>query len=175
MSMSTVAKRTLWQKDALLATIREMEDRRRAQGRGLFALRKSRSWSQEEAAHQVGVSVSTWGDWERGKHDPYDRHWQKIEEVFGIDASQIRGEPPAALFPVGEPGKSQLDRIERQLAELQKLVAGQATLIQQQEMFHRMMEELAAVLEGQAVSRAVSAAKQTPGQDPDCEVSWGGT
>jgi transcriptional regulator with XRE-family HTH domain len=100
-----------------------MEGHRQAVGQRLLALRKAKSWSQEDAAHKVGVSVSTWGDWERGKHTPYDANWRKIEQAFEIDATEIRGEPPAPLFGVGSESRrndlrQQLARIEAKIDEV---------------------------------------------------------
>jgi transcriptional regulator with XRE-family HTH domain len=93
-----------------------MENRQRAVGEALLALRRSRRWSQEDAAHAVGVSVSTWGDWERGKHDPYETNWRRIEQTFEVDATEIRGEPPTASVNVEL--RAQLDRIEQKLDQL---------------------------------------------------------
>jgi putative transcriptional regulator len=120
MPLSIVHRRSLLPRDAVEFMVRQVKDRRRAQGKALLALRKSRNWSQEDAAHEVGVSVSTWGDWERGKHDPYDKHWRAIEETFGVDIADIRGSPPAALFAVGASSgdASQLDRIEAAIKDL---------------------------------------------------------
>lgn len=74
-----------------------MEDHRKAVGARLRELRKSRSWSQEDAAHEIGVAVKTWSNWERGRTDPYDSNWKRITEVFEVDVSEIRGTPPAPL------------------------------------------------------------------------------
>jgi transcriptional regulator with XRE-family HTH domain len=128
-----------------------------AQGHKLLELRKSRNMSAETAARSVGVSVSTWGRWERGETSPYSRNWTRIEEVFASDCSEVRGD-----------SASQLDRIEQMLVELQKTIAAQAAVfIQRQEALHRMVGELSRVMEGRAGSRAGSAGRQTlpPGLD----------
>jgi transcriptional regulator with XRE-family HTH domain len=96
-----------------------VESHRHAIGQALLALRRAKSWSQEDAAHAVGVSVSTWGDWERGKHDPYDANWRKIEQAFGVEAAEIRGEPPTPLFGVGSEGTGHRDDLRRQLARME--------------------------------------------------------
>lgn len=100
-----------------------MEGHQRAIGQALRALRKSRAFSQEDAAHAVGVSVSTWGDWERGKHNPYDSNWRKIEQAFGIDAAEIRGEPATPVFGVGSETSGRggdLGQIRRELTEIRE-------------------------------------------------------
>jgi transcriptional regulator with XRE-family HTH domain len=68
---------------------------RKAVGQRLLALRESKNLSQEEAAHAVGVTTSTWGRWERGERLPYDKNWKAIAQAFGAKkASEARGRPP---------------------------------------------------------------------------------
>lgn len=77
--------------------LRVIEDHRIAVGKKLLALRKSKNMTQMDAAIACDVELKTWGDWERGKRDPYDRNWRKIGEVFDVNPAEIRGTPPAPL------------------------------------------------------------------------------
>ena len=102
-----------------------MENHQRAIGLSLRALRKAKAWSQEDAAHEVGVSTSAWGDWERGKHAPIDANWRRIEQAFGIDAAQIRGQPPTPVFPVGLDAPApagELRQIRTELVEIRRAI-----------------------------------------------------
>lgn len=103
-----------------------MEAHQKKVGDALRTRRKAKQWSQEKAAQAVGVSTSTWGDWERGKHNPYDSNWLKIEEAFGIDAREIRGEPPTPLVLVGSDSSARvgdLHQISKELAEIRAGIA----------------------------------------------------
>lgn len=132
---------------------REVEDYRKEVGRRLLDLRKRRGLSQEDAAHAVGVSAKTWGDWERGKRTPYDSNWKKIGEAFKVDPSEIAGRPPSplGLAPDPDTGQSQLDRIER---KLDQLLAGQLQLAGSQAEFEEQLRSMERGLLEQAEARA---------------------
>lgn len=55
----------------------------------LKALRSLKNWTQLEAAEALGVSVDTWGNWERGKNAPSYSKIEKIVEVFGVPYDDI--------------------------------------------------------------------------------------
>lgn len=55
----------------------------------LKMLRASRNWSQLTAAMHVGVSVDTWGNWERKRSFPDVPHIKKIQEVFNVAYDDI--------------------------------------------------------------------------------------
>jgi len=95
----------------------QMQEYRREVGRKLKQLRTDRQWSAETAAHEVGIAVRTWGDWERGKRWPYNANWKKIIRTFGVDP---RGTPPLPLGLGGPPDDVQLDRMEAKLDLLLK-------------------------------------------------------
>lgn len=120
---------------------RVVEEHRQAVGARLRSLRKAHGWSQEEAAYRVGVTLKTWGDWERGKRDPYDGNWKKIGEAFEVDPADVRGTPVSPLA-LGAPTErslnddlsSRLDRLEEIAQQNQRLliaVAAAAGLIEQ--------------------------------------------
>lgn len=81
-----------------------MEAHRKRLGAQLLELRKARGWSQEDAAHEIGVGVKTWRLWERAKTLPYDSNIRKLAEVFEVDPDyfgQIRP-APLGLEAVGQ-------------------------------------------------------------------------
>lgn len=45
---------------------------------------RQKNWSQVTAAQQIGVSVDTWGNWERKRSFPDVLHIQRIQEVFNV-------------------------------------------------------------------------------------------
>src|SRR4051794_23525720 len=98
MAVSTPVRQKFWSSRDLALTIqREMTDYRTEVGRRLRELRKSRNWSQEDAAHAVGVRVKTWGLWERGVNGPYERNWQRLQQAFKLadeEVAALRGQPP---------------------------------------------------------------------------------
>lgn len=55
----------------------------------LKMLRVSRDWSQERAAKEVGVSVTTWRNWERKKSYPDLVAIANIEKVFNVSYDDI--------------------------------------------------------------------------------------
>lgn len=115
MTVSSLAKQNIWTRGDATAIILHMSAYRKGVGVRLRDLRRSRNWSQEDAAHAMGTTTSTWGRWERGQVQPYERHWQRIAEVFGEEAArEARGTPPG--FEAS--GKSQLDRIEAKLDQV---------------------------------------------------------
>ena len=64
-------------------------ERRKLMKYTLKMLRASRNWSQVTAAMHVGVSVDTWGNWERKRSFPDVPHIKKIQEVFNVSYDDI--------------------------------------------------------------------------------------
>lgn len=55
----------------------------------LAALRKNANLTQEQAAQEIGISVSTLKNWEAGKTFPKQNGIEKICEVYGISYDYI--------------------------------------------------------------------------------------
>ena len=55
----------------------------------LRMLRASKSWTQAQAAKEVGVSTETWGNWERKRSYPDVPNISKIEQVFNVAYDDI--------------------------------------------------------------------------------------
>ena len=55
----------------------------------LKMLRASKNWSQLTASKAIGVSVDTWGNWERKRSYPDVPRIKKIQEVFGVAYDDI--------------------------------------------------------------------------------------
>jgi transcriptional regulator with XRE-family HTH domain len=132
-----------------------VEDHRKAVGARLRDLRKARNMSQEDAAYAVGVTLKTWGDWERGRRDPYDANWRKIGQAFDVDPAEVRGTPPPPLglgeesapaWAVELAGK--LDALEAERAEHGDVIEG---MLQRQT---ALLERIEALVGGAEVAQA---------------------
>lgn len=55
----------------------------------LKTARELKKLSQEEAAEQIGVSVDTLSNYERGKTFPGVKTLKRIEEVYGVSYNQL--------------------------------------------------------------------------------------
>jgi putative transcriptional regulator len=55
----------------------------------LKGLRAMRNWTQKKAAEEVGVSVDTWANYEKGKTFPDVPIIKKIESVFDVGYNDI--------------------------------------------------------------------------------------
>ncbi len=55
----------------------------------LLAKRRKMGWSIKEAAREVGVDPSTWGNWERGQAILYRQHRALIARMFGLSADAL--------------------------------------------------------------------------------------
>lgn len=97
-----------------------MEEHRKEAGRRLAALRDSRGLTQDELAHEAGVSVKTVSRFENGRHDGRRTTVRQIAKALGVDEADILGPP---LDPLGLGATTQLDRIEQTLSELREAVA----------------------------------------------------
>lgn len=98
----------------LMGTLQRVAEFGKDAGKRLRAARENLGLSQFEAAVKLDVTEKTVGKWERGQAKPTrNGHWNRIEDVYGISRREILGEP--------EP--EQLDRIERELAELRAELA----------------------------------------------------
>jgi DNA-binding XRE family transcriptional regulator len=90
---------------------RQMASLRRRRGQRIREARERNrpELSQEDAAHEMGVSVKTIGRWERGESQPRDKQWEPLARMLKVGVEDLRGQPPIA--PEAEL-KAQLDRIE---------------------------------------------------------------
>lgn len=88
--------------------------------------REARGISQETAAHELGVSITTYGRWARGERQPRAAAAQLIAELWGVELDVLRrprvvADEGAQMAPsVGEAVsgmRASLDRVE-QLIEL---------------------------------------------------------
>lgn len=132
--------------------LREMEAQRRRLGERLRDLRKGRGWSQEDAAHAVGVGVKTWHTWEAGKRTPYDSNLRKIGAAFDVDPSSLMDRPaPLGLVEVDDSPPVWARRLEEKLnsveaANLERAVVArqvQELVAQQNDLLERQSEILA--------------------------------
>lgn len=97
-----------------------LEEHRREIGQRLAALRESRGLTQDELAHQAGVSEKTVSRLENGRNDPELDTLRKFAKALKVELRDLQGEQPV---PLGL-GETQLDRIEKKLSELlDRLVA----------------------------------------------------
>lgn len=53
-------------------------------------LRVSLNLTLAEFSELIGVTISTVHRWEQGKHPPYQRHINKIEEIFDVKLADIQ-------------------------------------------------------------------------------------
>jgi transcriptional regulator with XRE-family HTH domain len=117
-AMSTLTRSMPWTpRDVAASLLREVEEHRRRVGERLRQLRKSRGWSQEDAAHEAGVAVKTWYRWESGKGLPYDANVKKLADIFDTTPEEILGVPPSPLGLGADPPEWAL-RLEEKLDEL---------------------------------------------------------
>lgn len=84
-------------------------------------LRKSKGWSQEKAANEIGCSWRAVQRWESGAVTP---QWGSIEQVaraFGVSTSAIVGEEaPPGIVP--DSPSTRLDKLTLEVAALQAKV-----------------------------------------------------
>ena len=66
-----------------------------ALGNSIRQKREKAGISQEAAARQVGVSLVTWGRWERGEIDVPSSRIPEIAEALGTSPSALWAEIPA--------------------------------------------------------------------------------
>lgn len=99
-----------------------MEEHRKAAGRRVALLRDARGWSQEDLAHEAGISSRTVSRFETGRHDGRRGTVRAIAKALAVAESDILGPPPEPLGLGRDNG--QLDRIEAKLDVLLQLVTG---------------------------------------------------
>lgn len=124
MALSSPVRQSFWTRDVAATILFEMEAYKRQVGARLRDLRKAQNWSQEDAAHAVGVTSATWGRWERGRSSPYDFNWRKIEEAFKVDAGDVRGPSPTPLALGAASNGDHAAELEARLVSLAELVSG---------------------------------------------------
>lgn len=72
-------------------------------GAFLRQLRKSKGWTQEEAARKLNVPQPTWAGYEQGRRFPRDNELlHRITEVFGIPFEELRKRLPQGVVPPRE-------------------------------------------------------------------------
>lgn len=129
-NLSTPARSMPWTGNRVADTIlREMEAHRKRLGAQLLELRKARGWSQEDAAHEIGVGVKTWRLWERAKTLPYDSNIRRLAEVFEVDPDYFGQLRPA---PLGLDVESAAEPLAETLAQLLAAVTKQNELLERQ-------------------------------------------
>lgn len=57
----------------------------------LFSLRRNKTLKQSQVADFVGVSRTTYSDWERGKTEPSLTHLVRLSEFFKISLDELIG------------------------------------------------------------------------------------
>lgn len=63
----------------------------------LKTLRATKNLSQKQAAKKLGVSVDTWGNWERGDTEPSVSKAYQIADEFGVSIDDIIFLPQIAV------------------------------------------------------------------------------
>ncbi|GIN74280.1 transcriptional regulator [Bacillus sp. J14TS2] len=61
-------------------------------GRRIRAFRKLKGFTQERLAESLGISVSVFGEIERGTRLPTDHMLRKISEVLGVSVEELTPE-----------------------------------------------------------------------------------
>jgi transcriptional regulator with XRE-family HTH domain len=61
-------------------------------GEQLLHFRRQRGWSIREAAAQLGVDSTTWGDWERGKLILFRKHRMAVAQLLGLNERELNSE-----------------------------------------------------------------------------------
>lgn len=105
--------------------------------------------SDEDAARLIGVSYRQYQRWLAGESTPRGSTLKRIAAAYGVPLAEL----------LGEPAKSQLDRIEGMLAELL------AREVSPEEEADRLQEEAAAAVErkrGEAPPRSAGGARAKP-------------
>jgi transcriptional regulator with XRE-family HTH domain len=82
--------------------------------------------SQEDAAHAIGVSLTTYGRWERGERRPRGRDANRASKALGIPLDLLRDapEPEEPLPPSMEGAIAQIAERLSQIEELLRQVLG---------------------------------------------------
>jgi transcriptional regulator with XRE-family HTH domain len=55
----------------------------------LRAKRRAQGWSIREAARQLGVDPTTWGDWERGRTILFRAHRALVARLLGVPKREV--------------------------------------------------------------------------------------
>lgn len=136
--------------------LRQMEAQRRRFGARIKALRKERGWSQEDAAHEVGVGVKTWRLWEGGKTTPYDANIRKLAKAFDIAPDELIEPPDAPLGLGAAPPEASLAVV---LAAIKDQLAGQTAVLN--EIKDLLDKNTASAIRIEAATKRVDAASRT--------------
>lgn len=104
-----------------------------ARGERLRELRDSRHLSQEEAAHEIGVSVKTLRAWEKGSGIRWGNA-KSVAKFYGVEPESLVEREPGAtpdlmsdLSPSDPQLSARFDRLEEMLVELAADVADLGT------------------------------------------------
>lgn len=91
--------------------------------------REKAKLSQEDMAHQVGVSTRTWCRWERQEGGGWQRYIDRIADVLNVSREQLLGNEyvePVTMDDVMESLAkltAEVERLSRNLAEAQQITA----------------------------------------------------
>lgn len=77
--------------------------------------------SQEDAAHAIGVSLTTYGRWERGERRPRGRHAVRVSNVLKVPLEELQGAPePAEPLPTWAEGA--IAEMSQRLAQIEEML-----------------------------------------------------
>ena len=54
------------------------------------AIRKLRGWSQFQTAKELGISINTWIQWERGVSKPNKENMEMLKEAFSNELAILQ-------------------------------------------------------------------------------------
>lgn len=101
-----------------------MPEELEAFGAHLADLRHRRALSQEKAAHEIGCSSKSLGNWERGASLPLPDNLRLLSRFYGEPVVNLTGYIPD--YEPEAPPVGRLDRIEAKLDQVLDLLAGQS-------------------------------------------------
>ena len=92
-------------------------------------IRKARKLTQEEMAHQLGISITAYRDLEKGGTSILNSNVYRIADLLGTPTEElVLGYTPsqvetASLQDVQQEYSGRIETLERRIADLEKLVA----------------------------------------------------
>lgn len=115
-----------------------------ARGAKFRELREERHWSQETAAHEIGVSVKSVRSWEKGGPIKWSNA-KKAGRAYGVDPHELTEHESVSDEEEAEPRET--DDETRQIlvgmqAQIRELVGGQATLLSELEKANKSLRAL---------------------------------
>jgi len=82
-----------------------------SRGRRIRILRQIHGLTQEQLAHQIGVSKGSVSSWEKNEWSPEDEHCWRLAVLFDVPVSVIAAPPPPAWL-ADEPDADKDDESE---------------------------------------------------------------